>query len=78
MYSVLKSVEIFVSYPLVPSKVPSKVTGNNEGTEIFFPKNILIGNVLDIKNISASEKEIVIKLKVNPITENLFGIVVSS
>jgi cell shape-determining protein MreC len=43
-----------------------------------FPKNILIGNVLDIKNISASEKEIVIKLKVNPITENLFGIVVSS
>jgi cell shape-determining protein MreC len=43
-----------------------------------FPKNILLGNVLDIKNISASEKEIVIKLTVNPITENLFGIVVSS
>ena len=30
-----------------------------------FPKNILIGNVLDIKNISASEKEIVIKLLIN-------------
>jgi rod shape-determining protein MreC len=43
-----------------------------------FPKNILIGNVLNIKNISASEKEVVIKLEVNPITENLFGIVVSS
>ena len=42
-----------------------------------FPKNILIGNVLNIKNISASEKEVVIKLEVNPITENLFGIVVS-
>ena len=43
-----------------------------------FPKNILIGNILDIKNISASEKEVVLKLKVSPITENLFGIVVSS
>ena len=30
-----------------------------------------------IENISASEKEVVIKLEVNPITENLFGIVVS-
>ena len=44
----------------------------------IFPKNILIGDILDIKNISASEKEVVLKLKVNPITENLFGIVVSS
>jgi len=42
-----------------------------------FPKGILIGSVLDIKDISDTEKEVVIRLKVNPISENIFGVVVS-
>ena len=67
---------IICSYnPLIwKEEITSKKIFYTSGLGGIFPEDIKIGDVLNIEDISATRKDIEIKLFSNPLESNLFGV----